>query len=77
MLDNLQKVTIPQPGGRTMTLTREEHIEVHQKLHGYLDQLVAEMIFHTTMLPSKTTVLELMKWANEQRDNPTEVQEKA
>ncbi len=42
----------------------------HVLLHGYLDELVADMIRSTYMLPSKTTVLELMEWSYRQTADP-------
>lgn len=58
-------------------MTPEEHRERHKKLHTALDELMADMIWETRndpepMLPSKTTVLELMEWAYKQAQNPTE-----
>ena len=50
----------------------EEHKAKHQELHHALDELSADMIQHTRMLPSQTTILELIKWSNEQQQNPTE-----
>jgi hypothetical protein len=47
-----------------MNSHRERHIELHR----CLDELVAGMISETTMLPSKTTILELMKWSKEQME---------
>ena len=49
-----------------MTLSREEHIERHKKLHKSLDELVADMISQTKMLPSDTTVMELIEWSHKQ-----------
>lgn len=54
-------------------MTHKEHRIRHFELHKALDELVADMISHTKMLPSKTTVMELMTWANEQTKNPTEL----
>jgi len=48
------------------------HKKRHKDLHKSLDELVADFIRHTERLPSRTTVLELMKWSSEQVDNPTE-----
>lgn len=53
-------------------MSKEEHKKIHMKLHHSLDELVADIIQHTTMLPSKTTVMELMTWSAEQMANPTE-----
>ena len=49
-----------------------EHREIHAELHSALDELVADFIRHTDGLPSKTTVLELMRWSHEQTINPDE-----
>ena len=49
----------------------EEHKKRHLELHRNLDELVADMIQHSAMLPSQTTVFELMFWSNQQRGNPT------
>jgi len=49
----------------------EEHKKRHIELHQMLDELVADMISQTKMLPSTTTVMELMQWSNEQTKNPT------
>jgi hypothetical protein len=53
-------------------MTREEHKARHALLHQQLDELVADWIRHTTGLPSKCSVLDLMKWSHEQTENPTE-----
>ena len=53
-------------------MEKEEHIKHHERLHTDLDELSADFIRHTNCLPSKTTLLELMKWSNEQTKNPTE-----
>lgn len=52
-------------------MTVEEHKLRHLSLHSNLDELVADMITHTEMMPSKTTVLDLMKWSHSQTENPT------
>jgi len=54
-------------------MTPEEHKKRHQELHQALDELVADFISNTNALPSSTTIFELMKWSNEQTENPTEV----
>lgn len=53
-------------------MNRNQHIRRHKKLHKALDELMADMINHTKMMPSRTTVVELAKWAHEQTINPTE-----
>ena len=54
------------------TMTKEEHIARHKELHTMLDKLVADMISHSKMLLSRTTVLELMEWSYKQTINPKE-----
>lgn len=38
----------------------------HKDLHRLLDELVACMVDNTSMLPSTTSVLELMEWSKRQ-----------
>ena len=47
-------------------MINEEHRQLHIQLHDYLDILVTDMMRCTGMLPSKTTVVELMDWSYEQ-----------
>ncbi len=54
----------------------DKHKERHIELHKMLDELVADMVTHTSMLPSKTTVMELMQWSHEQTKKPTEAHDK-
>jgi len=55
-------------------MSKQEHIERHQKLHRALDELFADFIQHNpkkgnfTMLP----IRELIEWSNLQTENPTE-----
>ena len=49
----------------------EEHKIKHKQLHTAFDELMADFIRHTDKLPSKTTLMELAKWSNEQTKNPT------
>lgn len=46
------------------------HEERHKMLHRHLDELVADWITNTGALPSKCTVLDLMRWASSQADSP-------
>ncbi len=48
----------------------EEHKKKHEELHKALDELSADFINHTGKLPTKTTLMELMKWSSEQANNP-------
>ena len=52
-------------------LSEGEHKLRHAQLHKALDELVGDFINHTGGFPSKTTVLELMKWSYEQTKNPS------
>jgi hypothetical protein len=42
------------------------HKDRHKLLHKEFDELVADFIQNTNKLPSKTKVIELMKWSFEQ-----------
>lgn len=53
-------------------LTKEEHIKRHKELHKCLDELITDMISQTEMLPSRTTIMQLMQWSAKQMENPTE-----
>lgn len=44
----------------------EKHRQRHIELHRELDELVADWIQHTGRLPSRTTVMELIKWSHQQ-----------
>jgi len=59
---------ISQTGER---MTEEKHKERHLELDRALDELVADFIFHTNKLPSKTSLMELMNWSFEQTKIPT------
>ncbi len=52
--------------------THEMHVERHKQLHRSLDELVADYIFHTAFFPTDKTINDLMQWAFEQMENPTE-----
>jgi hypothetical protein len=54
-------------------LHKKIHIELHQKL----DELVADFIFETGSLPSKTSISELMQWSFEQTKKPNKIQSNA
>lgn len=53
-------------------LTPEEHKARHKLLHEHLDELIADWIWQTTNLPSKSSVLDLMEWSYQQTKNPTD-----
>ena len=55
---------------REIGMTDGEHKVRHLALHKSLDELVANFIFHTKGLPSKTTILELITWSHQQTLNP-------
>ena len=54
-------------------MTKDEHATRHKELHEALDELLADFITHTKLLPSKTSVKELLNWSYKQGINPTEV----
>ena len=51
-------------------VNKAEHIKRHKKLHGSLDELVADFIGHTKKYPSKTSIMEFMEWSAKQIVNP-------
>lgn len=53
-------------------MTKEEHIKKHKELHKSFDELLADWISHTEGLPSKNTIMDLMKWSHGQTIEPTE-----
>lgn len=53
-------------------MNRDEHIKRHEELHKAVDELAADYMYHNRRkLLSETTVLDLLKWSNEQTKNPT------
>lgn len=57
-------------------MTKQEHIEVHKKLHASLDQLVADAIQEGNggFSPSRMTVMELITWSHQQTIEPSDKQ---
>lgn len=54
-------------------ITSPEHKARHVELHKSLDELLADFIRHNPgKYPSETTILEFLRWSNEQTTNPTE-----
>ena len=51
---------------RVVEWSDRKHRERHVLLHKQLDELVADFIFHSGKLPSKTSILELMDWSHKQ-----------
>lgn len=47
-------------------MTKAQHKKRHVELHKALDELAADFITDTSRLPSKTSVMELMLWSQEQ-----------
>jgi len=56
-------------------LIKESHRRRHWKLHEALDELLADFITHTKALPSKTPIIELVKWSFNQTLKPSETEE--
>lgn len=52
-------------------MNKKQHKERHKLLHQHLDELLADFISQTYNLPSKTTVMDLVKWSHLQTINPT------
>lgn len=52
-------------------MEKKDHLERHKYLHKALDELSADMIEHAEMIPSKTTVFELMRWSAKQCNGST------
>ena len=48
------------------TMTKEEHIKRHKKLHRALDELSADFMAKTGNLCSNSTIMDLMKWSHAQ-----------
>lgn len=50
----------------------DEHIQRHELLHRYLDELVADFIANQSEFKglSKTSIMELMQWSAEQTKKP-------
>lgn len=53
-------------------MTPETHIKRHMELHGALDELLADFIKHTERMPTKTSLMEFLKWSHLQTTNPDE-----
>lgn len=53
-------------------MTPKEHKQRHIKLHRALDELIVDFINHPQNLPSKTTVIELLRWSHQQTIRPVE-----
>ncbi len=51
-------------------MDKKEHIIRHKQLHSNLDELAANFIRATKKTPSKTTLMEFMKWSHSQTINP-------
>jgi hypothetical protein len=49
-----------------------DHKQRHIDLHRSLDELIADFITHTGLLPSKTLLIDLMSWSKFQTVEPTE-----
>ena len=54
----------------------QSHQERHIFLHKCLDELLADFIDHTGNLPSKTNLVDFLKWSYSQTLSPTEKEPK-
>ena len=55
----------------TTTLTPKRHKQRHIRLHGALDELVADFVTHTEKSLGKATVLDLIQWSHKQTYSPS------
>jgi hypothetical protein len=55
-------------------MTPDEHQARHVLLHRMFDELLADWIGHTGLLPSQHSVMEFMDWSYAQTVEPTEPQ---
>lgn len=44
----------------------EKHRQRHVKLHREFDELLADWILHTGLLPSRSSILQLQQWSHQQ-----------
>jgi hypothetical protein len=57
-------------------MTVAEHRARHRMLHRFLDELVADFTDKSGGMPSKTSLMDFMKWSHEQTVSPTEKRSK-
>jgi hypothetical protein len=55
-------------------MTTEEHKKRHMELHKAFDELLADWINTTNGLPSKASIMDLLKWSHTQINSPVLVQ---
>ena len=53
-------------------MNRRQHIKRHKKLHGALDELLADFVAQTGSVISQTSVFDLLEWSYKQTINPIE-----
>lgn len=51
-------------------MTEKQHLSRHKKLHEALDELISDWISSTQLYPSKTSIIELVKWSHSQTIKP-------
>ena len=51
-------------------MTKAEHIKIHKRLHGSLDELVGDFLYQNEGSLSTTSIMKLMEWAATQIINP-------
>lgn len=52
--------------------TKEEHISRHIMLHKKLDELVADYLAETGLTASGSSILDLLKWSDNQTIEPSD-----
>ena len=53
-------------------ITKAKHKKKHIELHHKFDELLADFIYHTGILPSKASLIDLINWSYKQTIKPDE-----
>lgn len=57
-------------------MTENDHRKKHIELHSSLDELLDDAIKYGGLLPSQTTVLDLLRWSHKQTIKPSPIEKK-
>ena len=55
-------------------MTKDKHKKRHIELHNAFDELLEDAIRYGGLLPSKATVLDLMRWSHNQTIEPSPIE---
>jgi hypothetical protein len=55
-------------------MKESEHRKKHIELHNNLDELIDDAIRYGGLLPSQTTILDLMRWSHDQTIKPSSIE---